>query len=920
MDTPLLVTKLRIPPARPNRVPRPYLCERLNAGTNRKLTLISAPAGFGKTTLLSEWADQSGLPVAWLSLDAGDNDPVRFISYGVAALQIVHADLGAAALAQLGARQQSPIESILTLLINDIASVSQPFALVLDDYHVIENRAIDDALAFLIEHLPSPPGLHLIIASRSDPSLPLTRLRVQGQLTELRQDDLRFAPGEAARFFDQVMRLNLSTDAVAALAARTEGWIAGLQLAAVSLQGQDAGRIADYIQAFTGSNRFVMDYLVDEVLDRQPPAIQDFLLKTSILDRLSAPLCDAVLGKGEEETGRTGISPVSSSPILPLSATSSQTILEALERANLFLVPLDHERLWYRYHHLFADLLRKRLQQTNPGLVPILHDRASEWHEQNGDMPAAIEHALSARGWERAADLIERVADATLMRSEVTTLLNWIKALPDGMLRARSYLRAVHAWAMMLGGSPLDEVERQVLDAVKADRDSLASGAATTLLGVMAFYRGDMRQGIELLQHGLELLPEEKLFLRSFAVAYLGLAYQSSGDVRNASRVLREAVRLGQQAGNVMNTVLSMNHLAGQCVIQAQFHEAKALFDQALALAVDSRGRRLPVAGVPLIGLGRLLAEWNDLEVAQRYIVEGLELIRHWGEIGVMDGYTRLARVKQAQGDVAGAYAAIRTAQQLAARFEPANFVVAYVGIYTARLDIAQGNLGAAAQWAEERHLGKVVILDELAGHADGDPLPVHRTFEYVTWAQWMIAQGRPGEALEVLEPLLCATEALEWTGLSILILVQAALACQAQGNISQALSTAERALPLVQAANWVRVFLDEGEPMRKLLERMRDEGRGMKDYIGRLLAAFGNRDGLQPSSLILQPLVEPLSERELEVLRLIGDGASNPEIAQELFIAVNTVKKHVTSIFGKLEVTSRTQAVARARALGLIA
>ena len=725
MDTPLLVTKLRIPPARPNRIPRPHLCERLNAGANRQLTLISAPAGFGKTTLLSEWADQSGLPVAWLSLDAGDNDPARFLSYCVAALRMVHAEIGAAALALLSASQRSPIEAILTTLVNDIAAATQPFALVLDDYHVIENRVIDDALAFLLEHLPSPPGLHLVIATRSDPSLPLTRLRAGGQLTELRQDDLRFAPDEAASFFSQVMQLNLSANAVTTLSSRTEGWIAGLQLAAVSMQGQDAGNIADFIQAFAGSDRYVLDYLVEEVLQRQPDDVQSFLLRTSLLERMSAPLCDAVLR--DEST-----------------PSSSSVILGKLERNNLFIIPLDHERQWYRYHHLFADLLRKRLQQTQPDLVPSLHRRASEWHEQNGHMPTAIEHALYARSFERAASLIERVADATLMRSEVTTLLNWTGALPDDVVQARPYLHAVHAWAMMLGGRPLSDVEQRVLDAAKSDRGSLAAGAATALLGVMAFYRGDLRHGVELLEQAVEWLPEEKLFLRSFAVAYLGLAYQSSGEVRNATRVLREAVRLGQQAGNVMNTVLSLNHLSGQCVIQAQFHEAKALFDQALPLAVDSQGRRLPVAGVPLIGLGRLLTEWNDLEVAERYIVEGLELIRHWGEIGVMDGYTRLARVKQARGDVAGAYGAIGAARRLAARFEPENFVVAYVGIYKAKLDIGQADLGAAVQWAEERRLGKAVILDELARHASGATLPVHRTFEYVTWAQLQIAQGYP--------------------------------------------------------------------------------------------------------------------------------------------------------------------------------
>ena len=590
MDTPLLLTKLRIPPARPNRVSRPHLCERLNAGASQKLTLISAPAGFGKTTLLSEWSDQSGLPVAWLSLDAGDNDPARFLSYCVAALQIVHADLGAAALALLGARQRSPIESVLTILINDIATVAQPFALVLDDYHVIENRAIDDALAFLLEHLPSPPGLHLIIASRSDPSLPLTRLRARGQLTELRQDDLRFAPDEAAQFFSQVMRLNLSADAVAALSSRTEGWIAGLQLAAVSMQGQDARRIADFIQAFAGSDRYVLDYLVEEVLQRQPDDIQSFLLRTSLLERMSASLCDAV--RKDENAP-------------PVTFHPSSAILEQLERNNLFIIPLDHERQWYRYHHLFADLLRKRLQQTHPDLVPILHRRASQWHEHNGQMTASIEHALSALDFERAADLIERAVDATLMRSEVITLLNWIEALPDGVVRARPHLCAAHAGVILLGGRPLDMVESRLHDAMRGDTDGRVSGDVAAYRALIASLKGDAQLGLDLSRQALERLPADRLFLRSMCASNLGIAYVLRGDIDAAERAFDEVVRISLHTGNVMGAAGALSNLAGVCVVRGQLHKAEDIYQRALKLATDDQGRRLPVAGKVAVGVGR---------------------------------------------------------------------------------------------------------------------------------------------------------------------------------------------------------------------------------------------------------------------------------------------------------------------------
>ena len=480
MTIPLLRTKFYIPPVRPELVSRPHLVERLNAGprSGHKLTLISAPAGFGKTTLLSEWVAGCEQPVAWLSLDEGDNDPARFWVYFVAALQTVQAGIGATSLTALQAPQPPPIESALTPLINEIAAIPDPFALVLDDYHLITAQAIHDALAFLLDHLP--PQMHLIIATRADPPLPIARLRGRGQLTELRQTDLRFTPDEAAAFLNQVMGLGLSAEDVAALEARAEGWIAGLQMAAVSMQGQED--VAGFIRAFTGSDRYILDYLVEEVLQRQPESVQTFLLQTAILDRLTGPLCDAVWDK---------------SPTCP-TADGGQAMLERLEQANLFIVPLDNERRWYRYHRLFADLLRSRLQQVHPDLAPTLHRRASKWYEENGLMAPAIEYALSAGDFERAANLIEQTAEATLMRSEVATFLNWVEALPDDVVRAWPRLGVFHGMASVLSGGPLHVAQSRLQDAAADEAAGLLSGEGTAFRAWIAVIRGDTRRGMGL--------------------------------------------------------------------------------------------------------------------------------------------------------------------------------------------------------------------------------------------------------------------------------------------------------------------------------------------------------------------------------------------------------------------------------------
>jgi LuxR family maltose regulon positive regulatory protein len=901
MATPLLTTKLYIPPVRPELVLRPHLIERLNEGLDHRLTLVSAPAGFGKTTLLTEWASSCGRPVAWLSLDEGDNDLARFMAYFVAALETIQANIGQGVLGAFQAPRPPQMESVLTGLINEIAALPEPFVLVLDDYHLITFQPIHDALAFLLDHLP--PHAHLVMAGRSDPPLPIARLRGRGQLTELRQSDLRFTPQEAARFLNQAMGLQLSTDDVAALSSRTEGWIAGLQMAAVSMQGRDD--VASFIQAFTGSNIFVLDYLVEEVLHGQVDDVQSFLLQTSILDRLSGPLCEAVIGGETEGPSARG-----------------QATLEMLEHSNLFIVRLDDERRWYRYHRLFADLLRQRLRQLYPDLLQELHRRASEWYERNGFVGQAIHHALSAEDFERGADLVEGMAESIMMRSEAATFQKWVEALPDDVFRTRPLLGVYHAISLLLSGHPLDVAEARLQDAVEADTDSIISGQVAAFRGLIAAYRGEAGQTVELARRALEILPEDSLFFRSLVAGYLGLVYLQIGDYEAAAQTLPEAARVSEQAGNVTIRTLALCHLAELAAMRGQLHEARAIYEQALESAVDDRGRRQPIAGVPLMGLGQLMVEWNDFDAGLRYLTEGIELVKRYGEIAAIGGYMGLARAKFAQGDAKGALEVLQTADEVAQRFDAMQVDDIYVAGTRARLSMLQGDVQTALRWVEQRGLDREPEPDQSERQASAATLPPFYLFERIILAQVRLGQGRADQALEVVEPLLRGAESLGQIVWVVRALVVQALAFQAQGEVEQALAALERALSLAEPGGYLRLFVDEGEPMARLLRQA--ESRGIApEYVKRLLAAFDVSGHGPEEERLPQPkaqsLIEPLSDRELEVLRLLTSSLSSTEMAEELFISVNTIRTHIRTVYSKLGVHSRYEAVARAKELGLL-
>jgi LuxR family maltose regulon positive regulatory protein len=900
VDVPLLTAKLYVPSLRRKMMPRSCLVERLDAGLDGKLTLISAPAGYGKTTLLAQWLLTCERHVAWLSLDEGDNDPVRFWAYVVAALRTVYEEIGEMPQAAF----QSPlprIEPALAGLLNQITEAPDPLVLVLDDYHVIRTPAIHEGIAFLLENLS--PQMHLVIATRADPPLPIPRLRGRGQLTELYQSDLRFTLEEAATFLNEVMGLQLSEEDVAALERRTEGWIAGLQMAAVSMQRRDD--VAGFIQAFTGTHRYILDYLVEEVLQQQSPAMQTFLLQTSILGRLSSRLCDAVMGAHEPAEGRPSL--------------DSQSVLEQLERNNLFVVPLDDRRRWYRYHRLFADLLQQRLQREQRELVPELHRRAGEWYEENGAVREAVNHALAAGDAERAAHLIEGIGWSMLARCEMMTLLDWLAVLPWDFVRSRPQLVVLQAWALAMTG------QWAGAESCLADVDlESVRGQVAAVRAYIAGVRGDVPRTIELAEQALDQLLDKDLFLRSRVILSLGIAYFSRGKPTDASRALTEAIALSQAAGHTYMRLAAMMTLGHVQEMQGSLGQAVETHQEALRLAVEQGGQPAPIAGMAHVGIAEALYEWNDLEGALDHAIKGIELTELGGFTSYqLAGYVRLATVYQARGDVERALAVVGKAEQLAQQHD-----YAYMSGMIAKLRIqlwvaAQGHLAAASRWAEE-HGWYPVGEPDLAREAE--QIAVARVRIARALSHGLDSASEIGVAQELLARLLAAAEKAGRIGKAIEILVLCALAFQIQGDGDGALCALERALILGEPGGYVRTFLDEGEPIARLLSQIlvarpkerQARSRGPSpNYVARLLAAFGEEAELAPPAM--ESLVEPLTGREMDVLRLVVGGLSNAEIAEELVIAVSTVKSHINHIYGKLGVENRTQAVIRAQELALL-
>jgi LuxR family maltose regulon positive regulatory protein len=901
MFVPILATKLYIPPPRPEIVLRPHLIERLNAGLQHKLTLISAPAGFGKTTLLSEWITSCERPVAWLSLDEGDKDTTRFLTYLVATLQTVAPNIGKGVLAALQSPQQPPTEPILIALLNEITSLPDDFILVLDDYHVVDSKPVDDALAFLLEHLP--PQLHLVITTREDPQLPLARLRARGQLTELRHADLRFTLSEAAEFLNRSLGLNLSPDDITALESRTEGWIAGLRLAAISIKGhQDT---SSFIQSFTGSHRFVIDYLVEDVLRQQPENVQNFLLSTSILDRLCGPLCDAVL-----------LSP----------SASGQETLESLERANLFLVPLDYERCWYRYHQLFAELLRNRLARAYPDQITELHRRASDWYAQN-DLPyEAVTHALAVQDWIRAAEVIERFSDELPMRGERNTQLGWFESFPAHILMDRPRLGLVYAWALFMSNQldRTDQFLNQLLPYVQTTPPLL--GELFTIRVMVAAYRYNMPAVIELAQQALSQVPPEEALPRSRILLSLGVAhYEMGGDIAVAKRAFRDAYELGKsltsssRVGNAPLPLTALAYLSEIEWLQGNLRDAARMYEQALELAEQWGGQ--PSIALCFVQWGRasLLYEWNDLDEARRALQESIRTGELWKSSRLLvDPYGLSALVMQRRGQAEDALAMIRRAEQITRDSYSHPSTLGSLALYQIALWTAQNDFQAIAHWEQQHDTEWQAQI----GRAR-DTLPIVLAHACIARNHQYHEDTALHRAHQLIGPALEQAQAGGLMFNVVRLLMLEVLALSAQGETSSAITALKRLMALAEPEGYVRSFLDLGKPMEEFLSWSMESGSlsepGLRAYASRLLSHFASAYPVASRQPTGGGLIESLTARELEILRLIAQGLSNREISERLFLAVNTVKGYNRIIFDKLQVQNRTEAVARARELGLL-
>jgi LuxR family maltose regulon positive regulatory protein len=888
------------------------------------LTIIAAPAGSGKTSLLVDWLSEqdSTTRVAWLALDAADSDPAQFLRYLIAALQTIDPRVGAHVLSLIEMAQGARLEAVLPMLINELSILREQIVLVLDDYHVIDSPIVHQMLQFLLEHLP--PRVHLVIASRVDPPLPLPRLRVRGQLSELRAHDLRFTPAEAATFLRDTMHLSLSPEDVAALEMRTEGWIAGLQMAALSLQHRPREQTAAFIEAFAGSNRFVVDYLVEEVLARQPAHVQTFLLQTSILERLSGPLCDAVV-LGDTDTE---------------DQAYSQLLLDQFERSNLFLVPLSDDRRWYRYHHLFAQALRERLGRgVGFERVAALHRRASAWFEQQGYLVEAVYHALEAKDWEHVACLIDGEGRYLLVRGQVQTVLDWLHALPQAFVQTRPSLIVTHAAALFCVNR-LDAAEHTATSLLSLDfQDERARtlGIAIGIRAYVAYFRGDLERWQHLSAQSLQVLQDTEATSRDFAQLHLAANFLLSGDVTTANeRQLTKAVEVVRASSDLLTHFHAIVCLAEFRRRQGQLHQAAKTYSEVFDVAPELGGLEVLLNGAAYyFGFGVIQWEWNNQNDAEILLAQGRDLVCRGALVAaeaVAQGYLALAWLYQARGESTTAVSILDELDVLARDRSFAPHLNSRVSAARARLALMRGNGESALEWIDT------------CNFQQGDTLTYVHEFEYLAFVRVRIAQAQrtaapehAADAVQLLEALHQAAEANGRVDSVIEIVALRALALQAQGNISAALANLERAIRLALLEGYVRVFVNEGAAMAELLVKAlnrQEWGRAehgqsydIRGYARQLLAAFEAEGIIATSSLHVVSAdrsathidIDAMTERELEVLRLLALGHSNQAIAQQLVVTVGTVKRHVNSILSKLGVQSRLQAVARARERNLV-
>ena len=940
MTLPLLTTKLYQPRPRAGAVARPRLVARLLRGQSARLTLIAAPAGFGKSTLLAQAiasrsaelakTEQSqNFTVAWVALDEGDNDPTRFWSYACTALERASPGSGAAPLALLRAAPAEP-EPALAELLNVLAEHPEQLALVLDDYHTIINPAIHEAVSFLIDH--APPQLQLIIASRIDPPLPLARWRVRGELVEIRAADLRFTPDEAIQFFAETIGLRLDADAAAALDARTEGWAAALHLAALSLQGQ--ADVSGFIGTFSGSHRHVVDYLVEEVLARQSNHIRAFLLQTSILERMCGPLCDAILGVEDRDgAGASRNTLASPSPLPQATDSYSRLILDELERANLFLIPLDQERRWYRYHHLFADLLRHRLGQERPGTVAELHGRAARWFAQQGIVAEAVEHALAANDTDLVVELLAEHATRFVASGEAQTLQRWLDAVPREQLLGNPRLCLAQAQLLLLNrqvvaSEPYIQAAEVALASAHAPDAQTLRGELLTQRAHVAIERGFFADALAQAREAQALLPVSERWARSSNGLILGYVLMVLGHTREAIAVHAENVSVARAAGNPVSGLFSATEVAKLNLLQGRIGEARASAEQALAWVATEGWEQLAPASALHIWLGNILIEQGDFAAAGEQLTHAIRLTQPGPAITAARAQAFLARLRQIQGDRPGANAALAAVEAICQSWEPSG-ERAFFEAHVARVRLLQGDLLAAQRWAGERRpwnaqeppsyfreielltMARIAVLD-MSREMDSSRLA--ETLALLAWVHdHAVAGGRGAVVIE--------TQLLE------------ALAFARSGAEPQAHERLAKALAAAMPAGFVGLFVEFGPPVAGLLAQSlarQPANDPLRRYHLRLLDAFGDAAPEQPSPSATQHAAQPtptaraseadaLTERELEVLRLFAAGMTSPEIAEHFVVSINTVKTQLKSIYSKLEAHSRAEAIAKARALHLL-
>lgn len=904
----VLATKTVVPAVRSRLLPRPGAYDRLDRAVACEVVLVSAPAGFGKTTLLAQWASGGSFPVAWLSLDPDDDDPVRFLRYLVAAIRRVEGGFGERLAALLSGPNRPAAEALGTVLVNELAGFTGNLVIVLDDYHVLQSRPVHELLRHLVAHLPA--SVHLVISSRADPPLPLARLRVRGQLAELRAADLRFARAEVSAFFQQVWQLPLDSEVIDVVRSRTEGWVAGLQLAALILQ--DAPDATAFAKAFTGTHRFVLDFLTEEILERQPDDVRQFLLDTSVLDRVSAPLAEALTAR--PDAGR---------------------VLDALERANMFLVPLDAQRRWYRYHQLFAEMLRARLRQDHPEREEELHHAAGLWCEQHGLVDEAIRHWGACGEPGRAAALVERHIEELILRtSERATMDRWLHSLPDEVVRHRPRLLVAQGISALIEGR-LEEVEPLLEMAGRAPADAgkhePTVGSHASVLGNVpavtaimradvARLRGDFSAEETFAREAVGHLRPEDATLACFARYQLAVADWMSGRLPQAERGLQAVVAERLAAGERYLAARASYDLGQVQLARGSLRAAAVTYQRAIQVFRRAGAARPAMAGIGLAGLGEVRRERGDLEGALQAATEGAGLCRHLAYSPPLSAaLVTLAWTRHALGDRDGAVRAIDEAAAVipSAEISPLHDL-ARAG--RARLLLAHGRIGEALRWVDERGLG------------DEDEVPYAREGEYQVLAHVLLATQGLDRARRLAERIGARAEAEGRVGTVIRLRALLALVLDAAGERDLALQVLATALLLARAEGQVAAFADEGPAMGGLLQRLvmacRREGFAAlpgvpAEYVSRLIIA--SRQGLPDEAVSAAPaasaagVLDPLTAREQEVLGLLAAGRTNREIAEELFVTVGTMKKHVGHICRKLGAANRTQAVAHARGLGLI-